>query len=115
MWRLLVITCAGVGMLASCAAPDHPPQSTVRPDTNSTGITRRLQNSWHRCLEQSYRVTRAQAQDKNAAAEMAFQACSSEEGDLASLPYAAPFMPHPRAETKHVLIEEGHLPIYPEQ
>jgi hypothetical protein len=63
---------------------------------------------------------RRRTPDKNTAAEMAFQACSSEEQDLASyintqIPYAPSPMPHLKAETKRVLIEEGHLPIYPEQ
>jgi hypothetical protein len=44
---------------------------------------------------------------------MAFQACSSEEQDLASLPFSALLMPHLKAETKRVLIEEGHLPDIP--
>ena len=111
MWRSIAL--AGLTLLVSCAAPRPSATSgpTARPDTTAT--TRRLQNSWHRCLEQSYRVTRSQTPDKNAAAEMAFQACSSEERDLASLPYSDLLMPHLKAETKHVLIEEGHLPTYP--
>jgi hypothetical protein len=74
-----------------------------------------MQNSWHRCLEKSYQITAKQTRDKSAAAEMAFQSCAAEEQDLASLPYSGLLMPHLKAETKHVLIEEGHLPIYPEQ
>lgn len=104
----------GVAVLAGCtAAPLPAPQSA--PRTDMTGVTRRLQNSWHRCLERSYQVTSKQTPDKNAAAEMAFQSCASEEADLASLPYSSMLMPHLKAETKHVLIDEGHLPIYPAQ
>jgi len=75
-----------------------------------TDITKQLQDSWNRCLDHSYQITRTQTPDKNAAAEMAFQACSSEEQDLASLPFSNLLMPHLKAETKHVLIEKGHLP-----
>jgi hypothetical protein len=58
--------------------------------------------------------------DRNAAAEMAFVACASEEQDLASfvnlrIPPAYSPLPHLKAETKRVLIGEGHLPIYPER
>lgn len=110
-WLLTLIELA---ILVGCTgAPRSASQVITAPDT--TAVTRKLQNAWHRCLEQSYRTTRTQTPDKNAAAEMAFHACSSEEQDLASLPYSAMLMPHEKAETKHVLIEEGRLPIYPEQ
>jgi hypothetical protein len=66
-------------------------------------------------LEPSYRHALTQTGDKNAAAEMAFQACASEERDLDTLPYSGLLNSHLKAETKHVLIQEGHLPIYPEQ
>jgi len=108
MWRLL-LALSGVTFLVSCAAPpSRQPEPTARPDT--TAITEQLQSSWNRCLEHSYGVTRTQTPDKNAAAEMAFQACSSEERDLASLPYMGLLMPHLKAETKHVLIEKDYLP-----
>jgi hypothetical protein len=113
MRRLFAL--ASITLLAGCTAtvqPSPPLQQPTRPDT--TSITRRLQNSWHRCLNQSYQVTRTQTPDKNAAAEMAFQSCSAEEQDLASLPYAALTMPHLKAEMKHLLIDEGHLKIFPE-
>jgi len=35
---------------------------------------------------------------------------SSEERELASLPSMNLLMPHLKAETKHVLVEDGHLP-----
>jgi hypothetical protein len=83
MTRLLALT--GTSLLAGCAAA---PQSTpaaqpvaAAPDTN---VTRKLQNHWHQCLEQSYRTARTKTPDKNVAAEMAFAACTSEEQDLAS-------------------------------
>jgi hypothetical protein len=118
MSRLLVLT--AVVLLAACTAQPQPTPRTAAvaaPDT--TNVTRKLQNHWSQCLEQSYRTARTRTPDKNAAAEMAFQACSSEELDLASfittqIPNAPSPMPHLKAETKRVLIEEGHLPIYPE-
>jgi hypothetical protein len=72
-----------------------------------------LENHWTQCVNQSFQITRTQTPDKNAAAEMAFQACYSEEQDLASLPFAALLMPHLRAEAKRVLIEEGHVAEVP--
>lgn len=117
MSRWLAFT--SFALLAGCtAAPQPIPQPTAHVDT--TNLVRKLQNHWSQCLEQSYRTTRTQTPDKNAAAEMAFQACSSEEQDLASyvnmqVPIAYWAMPHLKAETKRVLIEEGRLSIYPEQ
>jgi hypothetical protein len=109
MWRLLAL--AGVVLLISCATPRPSPQPTARPTarTDTSAITKQLQDNWNRCLEQSYQITRTQTPDKNAAAEMAFQACSSEEQDLASLPFANLLMPHLKSQTKRVLIDEGHL------
>lgn len=103
-----LLACAGVMLLVSCAAPPRPsPPPTDRTDTSA--ITKQLQDNWNRCLEQSYQITRTQTPDNNAAAEMTFQACSSEERDLASLPYANLLMPHLKSQTKRVLIDEGHL------
>ena len=103
----------GATLLANCTAPRPSPEPTTQPKKPS--ITRRLQNNWDRCLDQSYQVTRTKTPDKNAAAELAFQACSSEEQDLVSASYAAPMLqPHLRAETKRVLIDDGHLPIFDE-
>jgi hypothetical protein len=55
----------------------------------------------------------------SAAAEMAFQVCASEGQDLDSFiqteVHAPSPMPHLKAETKRLLVKEGHLPIYPEQ
>ena len=113
MWRAFALVGAAL-LLADCAASGPSPEPAARAE--KTSITRRLQNNWDRCLEQSYRVTRTQTPDKNAAAEMAFQACSSEEQDLVSASgYAGQLLqPHLRSETKHVLIEEGRLPILDE-
>lgn len=120
MSRLLALVT--VALLAACtAAPQPTPQPTTAagaPDT--TNVTRKLQNHWSECLEQSYRTARRKTPDKNEAAEMAFAACASEEQDLASFvnmgipPQFSP-MPHLKAETKRLLVEEGHLPHYPER
>ena len=108
MPRWLALSSAA--LLISCVAPppSPPPRPATGPDIGV--ISKELQESWDRCLEQSYQITRTQTADKNAAAEMAFQACSSEEADLASLPFSNLLMPHLKAETKHVLIEGGRLP-----
>jgi hypothetical protein len=114
--RIILIACATSLFVGSCATPKPTSGPTMGvSSTNMTLITKRLQNSWARCLEQSYGVNSARMPDKNAAAEMSFQACASEERDLAGLPYSNLLMPHLRAETKHVLIDEGRLPRYPEQ
>jgi uncharacterized lipoprotein YajG len=106
-----LIALAGVSLLASCATPQSHPQPTKSTDTISwVTIAKQLNDNWNRCLEQSYRFTTTQTPDKNAAAEMAFQSCTSEEQDLASVPDVREIMPHLKAATKRVLIEEGHLP-----
>jgi len=116
-----VLTFAAVLLVLGCtAAPQPVPQTAAVAAPDTTNLTRKLQNHWSQCLNQSYRTTIKQMADKNTAAEMAFQACSSEEQDLASyvnanIPIAYSPMPHLKAETKRVLVEEGHLPIYPEQ
>lgn len=119
MSRLLALL--GMAALAGCsAAPQSVPKPSAIAAPDTTNVTRKLQNHWSQCLEQSYRTARTKTPDKNAAAEMAFAACASEEQDLASfinaqIPPAYSPMPHLKAETKRVLIDEGHLPIYPEQ
>ena len=45
-------------------------------------IVKRKQNAWMRCLKESYGVNRKQTSDRNAAMEMAFRACVTEENDL---------------------------------
>ncbi len=96
------------------AAPEPVRQNIAAPDT--TNVT----NHWHQCLEESYRNSRTRTPDKNAAAEMAFQACASEEQDLtaftnARIPPQYSPMPHLKAEVKRMLVDGEHLPIYPEQ
>ena len=119
MSRLVTLTSVALLLVACTAAPQPAPQAVAAaPDT--TNVTRKLQNHWAQCLEPSYRTARTKTPDKNAAAEMAFQACASEEQDLASfvnaqIPIAYSPMPHLKAEMKRLLVEEGHLPIYPEQ
>ena len=121
MLRPLALT--SIAFLMGCTAAPQPTSQPIpqpAPHADMTGLVRKLQNHWSQCLEQSYRTTRTRTPDKNTAAEMAFQGCSSEEQDLASyintqIPYAPSPMPHLKAETKRVLIEEGHLSIYPER
>jgi hypothetical protein len=49
---------------------------------NTADIVKRKQDSWMRCLKESYGVNRKRSPDRNAAMEMAFQACGTEENDL---------------------------------
>lgn len=76
----------------------------------STGdLTKTMQDRWMRCLKASYQVRKRETRDQNAAAEMALQACSTEEDELwtysaqAGVPRSA-FI-HLKAATKQVLIE----------
>ena len=99
-------------LLVGCAVSPPPPQPIASPDFGD--VTRKLQNNWGRCLNGSYPAARKQTQDKNAAAELAFQACAAEEQDLAAwvhlqIPYAPSPMPHLKAGMKQELIQEGHL------
>jgi hypothetical protein len=118
MQRSLVFLC--IVLLAGCDATPQPSATLTQPSPSTTGLIRRLQNNWHRCLEKSYQVASQQTPDKNAAGEIAFQSCASEEQELklasfVAEPYSSMGFAHLKTETKHVLIEEGHLPIYPEQ
>jgi hypothetical protein len=111
MSRVPLLPCLAL-LVSCCVASNHAASSDI-------GSIRKLQNKWARCLNQSYRVTRKQTSDKGAAAEMSFQACGSEEQDLTSyinarIPSALSPMPHLKAENKHLLIDEGRLPVYPD-
>ncbi len=110
-----------VALLASCVPPASYRQAgSAEPDRSPSAASRsrreigvRLQNAWNRCLERSYASGLKRTDDKDMAAEMAFRACAAEEDDLTSFdgPDATSLLfPHLKAETKHVLIEEGHLP-----
>ena len=108
-----------LALAAGCtAAPAPQPAVAATPDT--TSVIRKLQNRWSQCLEPSYRIARTKTPDKNAATEMAFAACASEEQALTSLvntqvPAAYNGIAALRAGMKQVLIEKGHLEILPEQ
>jgi hypothetical protein len=87
---------------------------------DASSVIRKLQNRWSQCLEPSYRMALAKTPDKNAAAEMAFAACASEEQALTSLintqvPAAYNGIPALRAGLKEVLVKKGHLEIFPER
>jgi hypothetical protein len=129
MSRLIVTIAAA--LLGGCTvAPQPAPHAPAAADpAGTTNITRKLENQWNQCLEQSYQhwlsdqshgTARKRTPDKNAAAEMAFQACASEEQDLdysfiQTEAHAPSPMPHLKAETRRLLVKDGHLPIYPEQ
>jgi PBP1b-binding outer membrane lipoprotein LpoB len=119
MSRLLTLMAFAL-LLAGCSAAPQPAPQPVAAAPDTTNVTRKLQNHWAQCLEPSYKAARAKTTDKNAAAEMAFQACASEEADLASfanaqIPIAYSPMPHLKAEMKRMLVEGTPLTIYPEQ
>ncbi len=100
-------------LLVGCTVSPPPPQPVASPDLTGD-LTRKLQNNWGRCLNGSYPIARKQTPDKNAAAELAFQACATEEQDLASwvhsqIPYAPSPMPGLKRAMKQELTEEGHI------
>jgi len=77
---------AVVVLLVGCGLP--PPPAPPPRETSSMGaVAAQIQDRWNECLTQSYQITRTKTDDKNAAAEMAFQDCQTEEQDLSSLPY----------------------------
>jgi hypothetical protein len=71
--------------------------------------TKAMQDRWMRCLKASYQVRKRETRDQNAAAEMALQACSTEEDELwtysaqAGVPRSS--FVHLKAATKQVLME----------
>ena len=96
MWRAFALVGAAL-LLADCAASGPSPETGGMVEKMS--ITRRLQNNWDRCLEQSYRVTRTQTPDKNAAAEMAFKRAPQEQDLVLASGYAGQLLqPHLRSE-----------------
>jgi len=106
---------SGASLGGCTVAPQPAPRAPEVADP-PTNITRKLENQWNQCLElsyqhwllkQSYRTARKRTPDKNAAVEMAFQACASEEQDLdysfiQTEPHAPSAMPHLKAETKRL-------------
>lgn len=74
-------------------------------------LVKNRQDRWMKCLKQSFKSGRQSTRDANAAAEMAFSACKTEEDDLWELS-AASGVPRNaftglKSATKQVLIE-GH-------
>jgi hypothetical protein len=57
----------------------HPPEPTL------SEITHRVGENWRRCVFESYNTTRIQNSNRNAAAEMAFQSCATEEAAVVAL------------------------------
>lgn len=76
---------------------------------SETDTTARLQDRWMRCLKESYQVNVKQTPDRNAAAEMAFRACSTEEDELRawSVELGVPqtYFVQLKSATKRVLID----------
>ena len=121
MGRLLSIV-ATIAILTGCTRSQPPPPqpSADASAAVNASLTRKLQNRWGKCLTSSYHITVRQTPDKNAAAEMAFAACASEEQALTShvntqVPAAYNGIAALRAGMKQVLNEKGHLEILPER
>jgi hypothetical protein len=81
-----------------------------------------VQNRWGKCLTSSYGITIKQTPDKNAAAEMALQACTTEEQALKSFvtinigePWASDTVANLKAAMKQMLVKDGRLSELPEQ
>ena len=70
MMRTILALCLLAGLAASASA-----QSTA-------DIVKRKQDAWMCCLKESYGVNHKHNPDRNAAMEMAFRACTTEEDDL---------------------------------
>jgi hypothetical protein len=55
----------------------------------SAGTIKRIQDRWMQCLKSSFQINRKQVADPNAAAELAFGACATEEEELWSMSVAS--------------------------
>jgi hypothetical protein len=51
----------------------------------TSGTIKRIQDRWMQCLKSSFQINRKQVADPNAAAELAFGACATEEEELWSM------------------------------
>jgi hypothetical protein len=74
-----------------------------------TSLIKRQQDVWMKCLKESYQVNGKRTPDRNAAVEMAFQACTTEEDDLwAHLAQVVPRSSFAslKSAMKQVLLEE---------
>jgi hypothetical protein len=86
--RLLRVT-AFVIACGACAhrptpEPAMPPAPAVQQPSPVAENFRRMKEAWATCLHSSFSISRTQVADKNAAAESAFQACTTEEQVLLS-------------------------------
>lgn len=83
---------------------------------DSLSRTRVLQNEWHKCLNSSYRIAIKKFDDHNAAAEVAFAACKTEEDhlledELVTTGTALGFASL-KAAVKDSLIQDGKLKLF---
>jgi hypothetical protein len=76
---------------------------------STSDTIKRVQDHWMRCLKSSFQIHRKRTPDPNAAAEMAFRACATEEEELWSISAAAGVprtsFNHLKTAVKQVLIE----------
>jgi hypothetical protein len=100
-------TIAGLNMLASALIIVAISTSALAQSTGD--LTKAMQDRWMRCLKESYQVRKKQTPDRNAAAEMALRACSTEEDELWTYSEQAGvprnIFIHLKAATKQVLID----------
>jgi hypothetical protein len=82
---------------------------------DSQSRTRALQNEWHTCLNNSYRIATKKFDDRNAAAEYTFDACKTEEDHLMEYQVATTGttlgFSSLKAAMKGVLIKDGRLKL----
>ena len=76
--RIILTLTLTIGTLTGASAQSDIEQEAFQLATE-------LQAKWKHCLGESYRITRTQTPNRNAAAEMAFQSCATEENSLHAL------------------------------
>jgi hypothetical protein len=79
--QIAFFVCAG--LLAGCASQNPTPE-TPAVESPTISLVKTLRERWQQCLRSSFATTKQQTPDKNAAAEMAFRACATEESALMS-------------------------------
>lgn len=103
MTRLILLSWFALLVVSNAEAQtgDSPPR------------TRALQNEWHTCINTSYRIAVKKFDDRNVAAESAFDACKTEEDQLLEYQVATTGttlgFSRLKAAMKSVLIKDGKL------
>ncbi len=99
---MIVIRCSIAFSIVVALLGDASPQSVA-------GTVKRVQDRWTQCLKSSFQINRKHTADPNAAAELAFGACATEEDELWTMPAAngtpRSSFAHSKSAMKQVLIE----------